>query len=158
MNDTYEIKLAEQQDHRELTRIAFASKRYWGYPEEWIEGWIDDLTISPSYIGDNYIFKIIESLSERICGFCAIEHHRNEMELEVAHLWIDPSHIGKNLGRNVFEFAIGNLASLPFHKIVVIADPNAQGFYEKLGFVRTGEVESTPADRFLPVMEMIWGT
>jgi len=156
MRGNYEIKLAEQQDHAELTRIAFASKRYWGYPEEWIVGWTDDLTISPSYISDNYIFKIIELISKRICGFCAIEHHRYEMELEVAHLWIDPPHIGKSLGTNVFEFAIGNLDSLPFKKIVVIADPNAQGFYEKLGFINTGEVESTPSDRLLPVMEMIW--
>ena len=33
-----------------LTRIAYASKRYWGYPEEYIELWHEDLTVTPAKV------------------------------------------------------------------------------------------------------------
>jgi hypothetical protein len=38
------IVRAKPEDAANLTGIAFAAKRHWGYPENWIESWRDLLT------------------------------------------------------------------------------------------------------------------
>jgi hypothetical protein len=45
-----QIERANAQDAEKLTEIAFAAKRHWGYPEEWMESWRDALTIKPEFI------------------------------------------------------------------------------------------------------------
>ena len=42
-----------------LTQIALKSKAFWGYSDELIESWRDDLTISSKMISESYIFKYI---------------------------------------------------------------------------------------------------
>ena len=44
---------ARAADAEQLTRIALAAKRYWGYPEAWIESWRSLLTITPGFIKAN---------------------------------------------------------------------------------------------------------
>ncbi|HXD10075.1 MAG TPA: hypothetical protein VN653_08440, partial [Anaerolineales bacterium] len=36
-----------------LTRIAISAKRFWNYPERWMEIWIPELTFSPEYFEAN---------------------------------------------------------------------------------------------------------
>ena len=45
-----EIRRASPGDAEVLTRIAFAAKRYWGYPERWIEHWSESLTVTPEFV------------------------------------------------------------------------------------------------------------
>ncbi len=149
----FHFEIATEKDRNQLTEIAFSAKRHWDYPEEWIELWTDDLTISARYIRNNFVFKAIEDSRNSIVGFCAIEFHRTEKKLEIAHAWVLPSFIGLTIGSQLIEYALNNLKSLPFNRITVVADPNATGFYEKLGFQFIREIESTPKGRFLPVLE-----
>jgi hypothetical protein len=51
-----EIRRAATADASELSTIAFAAKRYWGYPEAWIDLWADQLTIDDGYIEANRVF------------------------------------------------------------------------------------------------------
>lgn len=39
-----------------LTRISFASKKHWVYPQEYFTAWKNELTISPDYIEKNTLF------------------------------------------------------------------------------------------------------
>ena len=39
-----------------LTRIAFASKRYWGYTDDWIESWREILTVKSAFIKDHEVY------------------------------------------------------------------------------------------------------
>ena len=41
---------------RLLTKIAFAAKRTWDYPEEYMIIWKDELTITDDYIDENIVF------------------------------------------------------------------------------------------------------
>lgn len=149
----FHIKIALENDRTELTEIAFRAKRHLDYPEEWIKLWTDELTISAGYIQNNFVFKAIANPQNTIAGFCAIEHHRPEKKLEIAHVWVLPAFMGRNIGSQLIEFALNNLKSLPFNRIIVVADPHAKGFYEKLGFQFIREIESIPKGRFLPVLE-----
>lgn len=150
----FHITIAGEEDGNKLTEIAFSAKRHWGYPEEWIELWTDELTISAQYIKNHFVFKAIDESQHSIVGFCAIEHHRQEKKLEIAHAWVLPSYIGKNIGSQLINYALKKLESLPFNRITVVADPNARGFYEKLGFRFIREIESIPKGRLLPVLEI----
>ena len=44
-----QIRRAEPAEARVLTEIAHAAKRDGGYPENWIEHWKNDLTITPEF-------------------------------------------------------------------------------------------------------------
>lgn len=41
----------------ELTQIAFAAKRRWGYPAQWIEQWRGLVTITRQYIETHDVFS-----------------------------------------------------------------------------------------------------
>ena len=146
----YLIKVADPSDHNQLTEIAIESKRYWKYPEDWIQGWIGELTIRSDYIDANFVFKLISKVDKAICGFCALKWDPGKAELEVDHLWLKSAFIGKNLGKFLLQTSLENVEDLPIKRITVTADPNALGFYEKFGFVQVGYTKSTPRNRLLP--------
>ena len=64
--------------------------------------------------------------------------------------------MGEGIGRQLFIHALSLARELGYSKLRLEADPNAAGFYEKLGMEKIGEsnypVEGQ--DRILPIMEM----
>ena len=148
----FSFERAVEKDQNELTQIAFRAKKHWDYPEEWIELWADELTITARYIRNNFVFKAVEKYQNSIVGFCAIELHRQENKIVIGHAWVLPSFMGLKIGSRLIEYALNNLQSLPFNQITVVADPYSRGFYEKLGFRFIREIESTPKGRYLPVL------
>jgi hypothetical protein len=47
------IRPVNPQEAAELTKIALAAKRHWGYPERWIKIWIPQLTSNAEYFETN---------------------------------------------------------------------------------------------------------
>ena len=145
-----DIKRATPNDAEALTRIAFAAKRYWGYPERWMERWRESLTITPEFVGRNEVYAA--TLDEEILGFYALAGEGREIQLE--HLWVSPERIGSGVGRLLFDHAVRRAASLGAEMLRVEADPNAEGFYRRMGATRVGET-SYPIDgqrRTLPLL------
>lgn len=132
------IRQAERHEAATLTEIAFAAKRFWGYPESWIEVWREYLTITPDYIERHEVFVAVES--DRLIGFYALVISEGKTELD--HLWIWPERIGKGVGSRLLGHAIDRAAALNIATIEIVADPNAEGFYLKAGARRIGEVIS----------------
>ena len=118
-----------------LTRIAFAAKRYWGYPERWIEHWSESLTITPEFVSENEVYVVFSGGNP--FGFYALTGTGRELELE--HLWVSPAWIGSGAGRLLFEHAMDSAASRGASSVKIEADPNAEGFYLRMGAKRTGE-------------------
>ena len=147
---SYVIKQTVPFDHHLLSDIALESKRHWGYPEEWIEGWEDDLRITNEYILANNVYNLIDVKQDVVCGFCALKLNQDEKEVEIDHLWLLPSYIGKKLGKFLLQSCLDKLSDHTIKRIKVTSDPNAIGFYKKLGFVEAGYTESTPVGRILP--------
>lgn len=136
-----EIRRATPDEADALTALAHAAKRHWNYPPEWIDSWKSDLTLSPEFIADNEVFVAI--LDGAIAGCCALAVNGSLAELE--HMWIDPGHMGKGLGRALFERIAQRGADLGFSELELSADPHAESFYERMGAKRIGDV---PADMF----------
>ncbi len=133
-----------------LTRIAFAAKRHWGYPEPWIEQWGGGLTITPGFIRENEVHAA--TAGGEPVGFYALAGRGLTLELE--HLWVSPEYIGSGVGRSLFEHALGRAASLGAETLRLEADPNAEGFYRRMGARRVGEnvYEIEGQRRVLPLM------
>jgi GNAT superfamily N-acetyltransferase len=130
-----EIFRAGPEDADALTRIAFAAKGYWGYPGRWIEQWQEALTITPGFVGDNEVYAAV--LEGEMGGFYALVERGREVELE--HLWVLPEHIGAGIGRALFDHAARRTAALGATTLSIEADPNAEGFYRRMGARRVGE-------------------
>ena len=123
------------EDAEVLTRIAFAAKRYWGYPERWISRWSEALTITPQFVRDNEV--CVAASGGAPFGFYALVGTGRELELE--HLWVTPTWIGSGAGRLLFEHAMDRAASRGAKQVEIEADPNAEGFYLRMGARRIGE-------------------
>jgi GNAT superfamily N-acetyltransferase len=132
------IRRASTVDAATLTQIAHEAKRYWGYPENWIQHWESDLTISPDFITNNQVYVFEQE--GQILGFYALCVDNQKAELE--HLWVLPSHIGTGVGKELFLDAMDRASSLDINEIEISADPNAAGFYKRMGARVIGETIS----------------
>ena len=143
------VSNATHSDVGELTAIAFAAKRHWAYPEAWIEVWTDELTVEDDYVRNNHVF--VAKSGSRMLGWYALAEDENDHWLDFC--WVLPEAIGQGIGRRLVSHAFESAAELGWSTLKVIADPNAEGFYCKLGFRRIGEHPSMPKGRQLPVLE-----
>ena len=133
------IRQAAPKEAKTLTEIAIAAKRHWGYPEHWIKHWESDLTVSSDFIRDNHIY--VAEHDGEIRGFYALAVSGNKAELE--HMWVTPASIGTGIGKELFLDAMDRAATLEVREIEISADPNAAGFYERMGASQVGESDGT---------------
>src|SRR6185436_2413846 len=133
------IRRSSPEDAATLTTIALEAKRHWGYPEHWIKHWESDLTISSDFIRDNHVY-VAEQEGE-IRGFYALCVSGNKAELE--HMWVTPGSIGTGVGKELFLDAMDRAATLEVREIEISADPNAAGFYERMGASQIGEIDAS---------------
>ena len=54
-----------------MTRIAHAAKRYWGYPENYIRLWKNELTLTPEFIARTPVFSA--RCDADIVGLCELD-------------------------------------------------------------------------------------
>jgi GNAT superfamily N-acetyltransferase len=144
------IRQATGADAPELTEIAHQAKRHWNYPERWIEIWKEALTITPDFISNHRVH--VACVSDKIAGFSAVVEDGNKVWLE--HLWVLPAQIGTGLGKKLFQHATGVAASTGASAMEIESDPNAEGFYKRMGARRIGEVvsEIEGEKRVLPLL------
>ena len=146
------IRPAAVDEASVLTQIALDAKRYWGYPDHWIKHWEADLTISPDFIRDNQVY--VAEHDGEIRGFYALCVSGEKAELE--HMWVTPASIGTGIGKELFLDAMERAATLDVRDIGITADPNAAGFYRRMGALQVGETDA-PVDgqpRKLPRMKI----
>jgi GNAT superfamily N-acetyltransferase len=145
------IRPATVSDAETLTAVALAGKRHWGYPEAWLEAWRDLLTITPEYLAKNVVYYA-EDETGRVVGFYGLERDGDRFRME--DLFLVPSVIGHGLGRQLFEHAVEAARARGATELLIEADPNAEGFYLRMGAQRIGEKVSrvTGVERVAPLL------
>jgi len=129
-----QIVRAKPDDAPVLTDIAFAAKRHWKYPESWIESWRDLLTIQPEFIASHETYAAL--VDGRTVGFYALAG--TDDKLNLLHLWVLPNEMGRGVGRALFIHALARTRALGFKNLEIESDPNAEGFYKRMGAHRIG--------------------
>ena len=145
---TVEIRRAHRDDAETLTAIAHAAKRNWHYPEEWLRLWAEELTVTPDFIENNRVY--CAQRSSEVVGFYALSGEGLTRELD--HLWVAPEQLGAGVGAALFVHAARTARAEGASELRIASDPNAEGFYVKMGARRAGEVPSRPAGRTLPLL------
>lgn len=146
------IRRADPEEAESLTRIALSAKRHWGYPERWMEIWTPQLTFSPQYFEENESWVAMDEAKP--VAFYTLQEKDGSAWLE--NLWVLPQYMGKDVGRQLFLYAISRARELQYDIMQLEADPNAVGFYEKMRMYKIGErhTEVDGQPRILPIMEI----
>jgi GNAT superfamily N-acetyltransferase len=148
-----EIRRAQPIEAEILSAIAHAAKRHWNYPEDWIAQWKLDLTITPEFISQNEVFVAL--VDGEIAGCCALVLTDSLAEIE--HMWMRPEHMGTGIGRALFEHSKRRAKERGARVLELSADPNAEGFYARMGAKRIGDFPAGmigEEHRVLPRMRM----
>jgi GNAT superfamily N-acetyltransferase len=142
------IRRAAAADAPALTRIAHAAKRHWGYGDYLIALWTADLTVTPVVIEADPVYCAV--IGSDVVGFYALSREGAAFELE--HMWVDPPSMRTGIGARLFRHALETAHALGGRTLTIASDPNAEGFYRRMGARRVGSAPSKPAGRELPLL------
>jgi GNAT superfamily N-acetyltransferase len=157
------IRKAKPQEHEILTEISFAAKRYWDYPQEYFDVWKDELTISEDYIKNNIVFaaeadatlaayySVVEVKQDFMAGRTKVEKG-----FWLEHMFVLPKFIGGGIGGALYAHMKDFCNDNGIAELRIFADPNAKGFYEKMGAVyieeRPSSIEGRTVSLFMEKM------
>jgi ribosomal protein S18 acetylase RimI-like enzyme len=144
-----EIRRAVPSDSERATELARAAKAHWQYPAEWLATWQVDLAITAEMIDRHPTF--VACIEGNVVGVCQLQEADGRAMLE--HVWVDPEVHGRGVGRALVQHARAAAPGI----MMVVADPNAVGFYIKLGARRVGDVAGPmpgAPERTLPLLEL----
>ena len=144
------IERANINDGEILSEITKKSKAFWGYSEEQILEWNDNLTISKNYIESYYVFKLLDE--NTVIGYYSYILEKSSVKLD--NLFVLPEYIGKGFGKYLVNDFLTRMRNQKIKKIILDSDPNAEEFYLKIGFKKIGQFETSIKNRFMPIMEM----
>jgi GNAT superfamily N-acetyltransferase len=148
------IRRAKPEEARMLTEITLRSKAYWGYDQSFLDSARPDLEFHPGKFSPDFHVYVLQ-LEGKPVGYCSLIPMGKDV-VELHDLFVEPGHIGKGHGMELWEYAVRLARSLGFRKLVLTVDPKAEAFYARQGAVRTGEKESPVGQgRVLPLMESL---
>jgi len=147
---TYTMLRATPDDAACLKEIAVAAKGYWNYAPEWMARWEQLFQIKRDDIEQYQVYKARHGAAT--IGWYSIILRGTTALLD--DLWVEPAHIGKGVGRMLFDHARQTAQSIGACRLELEADPNAVGFYQHMGATIVGEVDSAMG-RKLPIMELL---
>lgn len=107
-------------DTGRLREIAYAAKAHWGYDEALVRSWADSIDVD-----DGRILLVEDE------GWASLIPQGETCVLE--DLWVLPEAMGRGLGTRLFGRAVERARELGATRLEWDAEPNAIGFYEKMG-------------------------
>ncbi|EGX90177.1 acetyltransferase [Cordyceps militaris CM01] len=144
------IRRAQPSEAALLTDLALAAKAHWGYSPAFMSAARAELTISACSITEHDVHVAILPNDAEIAGVYRLTPGDIG---ELSYLWIRPAHIGRGLGRLLWEDALRRAAAGGMVRLTLDADPNAEGFYLRMGAQRCGETPSKSVEgRRLPLL------
>ncbi|KAB2443742.1 GNAT family N-acetyltransferase [Bacillus luti] len=142
------IREALLSEANELSELALHSKATWDYSEEFILACKEDLTITEDYIKNNFVY-VLENDNTKI-GFFSFLHNEKVLDL----LYIHPRYKGKGYGKILWKYVIEKATEVGINSFTIDSDPNAKGYYLKMGAELIGETPSTVfKNRLLPLLK-----
>lgn len=144
------FRRAGEEDLISLNQTLRSSKAYWGYDQEFMDAFMEKFGLSEQYLQDNIVYLMSQS-SRDIGYFSFIFHEEHSLELD--HFFISPEYIGKGFGRKMWEACCEVAQELHVEEFTLWADPEAEGFYSKVGCRKIG-VKKSPfmPNRYPPIM------
>jgi predicted N-acetyltransferase YhbS len=148
------IRRARPEEAALLTDLSVRSKAVWGYDAAFLKLCREAMTLRPETIEQRPNF--VAERDGRVLGFYGFEPLPEGVGLDF--MFVEPDAIGQGVGRALWRHAVATARALGHAVLIVVADPNAAGFYRRMGAVPAGEQPSDlEAGRMLPVLRFPLG-
>jgi len=145
------VRLATPSETDALTALCIRSKAVWGYNGAFMAKSEAALTISAACIARGCV--LVAERNSRLLGVASLQPLDNQTH-DLSHMFVEPSEIRTGIGRVLFQ-SIAQLAKKDGAKrLSILADPNAEPFYKRMGAHKIGMAPSDAIEgRLLPKME-----
>ena len=145
------LRRARPDEASMLSELALAAKEFWGYDQAFIESCRAELSFSPDDVARRHF--VVADLGGMVAGFYSLDGQPPAGGL--GNMWVRPGEIGTGLGRVMWHDAMAAAAAAGFEYLEISAEPDAEGFYRKMGAERIGETPSgSIPGRMLPLMRV----
>jgi GNAT superfamily N-acetyltransferase len=144
------FRRASPEAAEELTDLTLASKAHWGYDQDFMALARPSLTVTAGYIEANDCW--VAEMDGAIVGWFSLVQVADGLLLD--NFFLLPAHIGSGVGRLMWDEALRQAVAAGVERMTLEADPNAAGFYERMGATLTGSVTAPATGRQLPVYEV----
>jgi predicted N-acetyltransferase YhbS len=141
------IRNARPEEAVNLTALATRSKAYWGYDAAFMERVHDALAQTPEKLAGAFAF--VAEDDGGVAGFYAFRDIDGQLFLD--DMWVDPPRIGSGVGTALWRHAVAIVTSAGHAAFFIESDPNAEGFYLKMGAIGAGTIKSS-SGRMLPLL------
>jgi GNAT superfamily N-acetyltransferase len=148
------LRSAEPGEAAALSALALRSKAVWGYDAAFLEACRAELTLEPDTIAAGGV--TVAERGGRTVGLSrlAIEAGPGGATAEILLLFVEPGLLRGGVGRVLFEAMEREARRQGAARIAAGADPDAEGFYRRMGMTRTGsEPSGSIPGRLLPRLE-----
>ncbi|MEI9932170.1 MAG: GNAT family N-acetyltransferase [Rhizomicrobium sp.] len=147
------IRRAESCEGAALTALMRRSKAHWGYDAEFMRMSDPSFVIPEALFGLGFVL-VAENENGEAAGVASLEKLPAEGDYDLLNMFVEPSAIGTGAGRALFNGITQVAREAGARRLVILADPNAANFYERMGAVRIGDgpSEAIPG-RMLPLLE-----
>ncbi len=145
------LRDATSADLEALSDLCRRSKAVWGYDQAFLDACADELNITY----DDLLSKDVKVAlqGDHIIGVASLELDGDEAELGT--LFIDPEWMGCGAGRVLLDWACTTARGYGVKRLTIDSDPNAEGFYARMGARKVGWAPShSLPGRMLPMMQM----
>jgi GNAT superfamily N-acetyltransferase len=136
---TVVIRRGNAGEGARLKEIAIASKGHWGYEPDRVREWADRGDFGADALSRLAVF--VAEVEGRTIAWASVEPRGGTAWL--ADLWVEPEWMCKGVGSRLFRRAADHARKVGASALEWEAEPNALGFYEKMGAnrVRDGASE-----------------
>ena len=143
-------RCANVTDLGNINTLIRESKGFWGYSDSFLDEFMQQWGIKESYLHTNEV--ILLEVESNLMGLYAFKIN-NQQAPELDVFFVARNKIGTGVGKSMWQQALHYAFVHQWAEFEIIADPNAEQFYERMGAKTVGTFESFPG-RFVPVMMM----
>ena len=148
------IRVARVDEAPALSQLCFRSKAAWGYDEAFMALVRVALKVSPEQISAGDVW-VATGADGEVAGMVALGPSEEPNTLDLDKLFVEPRQIRTGVGRALLAHSMIEARRRGAHRLTILADPYAAGFYERNGGRLIGEAPSDAIPgRSLPLYEV----
>lgn len=146
-NTSEHIREAKPDEFLDLNELAANSEAHWGYDEVFLNEFRTFYAINAEYLSENPTYVYLRD--NQIVAFYSLVLKGRFCELE--YFYVRSDFIGKGIGAALWDHMLKRCSLLEIEVITLVTNPEAKGFYEKMGAIHSGEIASfLKKDRLIP--------